>query len=89
MVKAYTEMRRKGNSKKIITATPRQLESMIRLSEAFAKMRLSNEVSEEDVDEAITLIEVALQKTATDPDTGLINMHILTTGKTSASKKRI
>ena len=89
MVKAYTEMRRKGNSKKIITATPRQLESMIRLSEAFAKMRLSNEVSEEDVDEAITLIEVALQKTATDPDTGLINMDILTTGKTSASKKRI
>ena len=50
MISAYTEMRRKGNSKKIITATPRQLESMIRLSEAFAKMRLSNEVSVEDVE---------------------------------------
>ena len=32
---------------------------------------------------------MALQKTATDPETGLINMDILTTGKTSASRKRI
>jgi DNA replicative helicase MCM subunit Mcm2 (Cdc46/Mcm family) len=29
-------------SSKTITATPRQLESLIRMSEAFAKMRLSN-----------------------------------------------
>lgn len=38
-------MRQLGNNKKIITATPRQLESLIRLSEAFAKMKLSNEVT--------------------------------------------
>jgi DNA replication licensing factor MCM4 len=37
-------MRSLGNTSKTITATPRQLESMIRLSEAIAKMRLSNEV---------------------------------------------
>ena len=36
-------------SKKIITATPRQLESLIRMSEAFAKMRLSNIVELSDV----------------------------------------
>jgi DNA replication licensing factor MCM4 len=40
--RAYLEMRQLGNNKKTITATPRQLESLIRLSEAFAKMRLSN-----------------------------------------------
>lgn len=53
LIKAYTEMRRKGNNKNVISATPRQLESMIRISESFAKMRLSNVVSIDDVDMAI------------------------------------
>jgi DNA replication licensing factor MCM4 len=82
-------MRQLGNSKKIITATPRQLESLIRLSEAFAKMRLSSEVNVSDVEEAINLIKVATQQAATDPSTGLIDMDILTTGRTAAVKMRI
>ena len=52
-------------------------------------MRLSNEVNESDVDEAINLIKVAIQQAATDPVTGLIDMDIITTGKTTASKQRI
>ena len=52
-------MRQLGSSRKVITATPRQLESMIRLSEARAKMRLSSLVTKEDVLEAIELIKVA------------------------------
>lgn len=34
-------MRKVGNIRNTITATPRQLESLIRLSEAHARMRLS------------------------------------------------
>lgn len=41
LVNHYMEMRSLGTSKKTITATPRQLESIIRLSEALAKMRFS------------------------------------------------
>ena len=41
LVEAYADMRRMGANTKTITATPRQLESLIRLSEAFAKMKLS------------------------------------------------
>ena len=52
-------------------------------------MRLSNTVSADDVDMAIQLIEHALQKAATDPVTGLIDMAILTTGKTTSTRKRI
>lgn len=37
-------MRKLGISKNVITSTPRLLESAIRLSEALAKMRLSNNV---------------------------------------------
>jgi len=54
-------MRGLGNSKKTITATPRQLESMIRIAESVAKMRLANEVHVSDVEEAVRLIKTALQ----------------------------
>ena len=54
-------MRSIGNTKKTITATPRQLESLIRLSEAVAKMRLSQTVETDDVKEAVRLITTAMQ----------------------------
>jgi len=84
LVDAYVEMRRLGNmgggGKKTIVATPRQLESFVRLSEARAKLRLSNEVSPEDVDEAVRLFNVATHKAAMDPRTGTIDMDALNTG---------
>ena len=70
-----------------ITATTRQLESMIRLSEAHAKMRLSEWVERSDVLEAVRLIKSALKQAATDARTGLIDMSLLTEG-TSASERR-
>jgi DNA replication licensing factor MCM4 len=70
-----------------ITATTRQLESMIRLSEAHAKMRLSEIVTADDVKEAVRLIKSALKQAATDARTGLIDMSLLTEG-TSASERR-
>ena len=70
-----------------ITATTRQLESMIRLAEAHAKMRLSEEVTQDDVLEAVRLIKSAIKQAATDSRTGLIDMGLLTEG-TSASERR-
>lgn len=70
-----------------ITATTRQLESMIRLSEAHARMRLSTEVTAGDVEESVRLIKSALKQAATDSRTGLIDMSLLTEG-TSASDRR-
>jgi DNA replication licensing factor MCM4 len=67
LVEAYSDMRKLGNNKKIITATTRQLESLIRISEAFAKMRLSSVVEEKDVDQAVALVKFATQQAATDP----------------------
>lgn len=82
-------MRSLGNSKKTITATPRQLESMIRISEAIAKMRLSPTVEKKDVEEAVRLIKTAMQQSATDPMTGEIDMDIITTGVSSTSSERV
>lgn len=82
-------MRAIGNTTKTITATPRQLESMIRISEALAKMRLSDHVEKVDVEEAVKLIKNALQQSATDPTTGKINMDIITTGQTKTNADKL
>lgn len=63
-----------GTNKKTITATPRQLESLIRIAEALAKMRLSSKVTAKDVEEGVQLMKQAMRQSATDPTTGQIDM---------------
>jgi DNA replication licensing factor MCM4 len=82
-------MRERGLSRHTISATPRQLESLIRLSEAIAKMQLKEEVTEEDVEEAIELMRVATLRSATDPVTGRIDFDIITTGRSQAAKQKV
>ena len=71
-----------------ITATTRQLESMIRLSEAHAKMRLSQTVEADDVLEAVRLIKSAIKQSATDARTGLIDMALLTEGVSAGERRQ-
>lgn len=58
-----------------IQVYPRNLESLIRLSEAHAKMRLSDQVDILDVIEARRLTEEAAKYSATDPESGTISRH--------------
>ena len=92
LVAAYVEMRKLGEdvraAERRITATTRQLESMIRLAEAHAKMRLSEEVTAADVKEAVRLIKSALKASATDSRTGLIDMGLLTEGGSATERRR-
>ncbi|KAJ3385823.1 hypothetical protein HDU84_002005 [Entophlyctis sp. JEL0112] len=74
------------NNEKVITATTRQLESMIRLSEAHAKMRLRASVDVEDVEEAYRLMVTALKQSATDPLTGRLDYDMLATGISSRAR---
>lgn len=62
---------------------------MIRISEAVAKMRLSETIEKRDVEEAVRLIRTAMQQSATDPLTGEIDMDIITTGVSSTSAEKI
>ncbi|KAJ4832152.1 DNA replication licensing factor, mcm4 component [Turnera subulata] len=92
LTRGYVEMRRRGNfpgsSKKVITATPRQIESLIRLSEALARIRFSEWVEKPDVVEAFRLLEVAMQQSATDHSTGTIDMDLITTGVSASERMR-
>lgn len=89
---SYVAMRKLGEdirtAERRITATTRQLESMIRLAEAHAKMRLSPVVEASDVAEAVRLIQAALKQAATDARTGLIDMGLLTEGSSASERKR-
>lgn len=88
----YVSMRKvngSGSAGKTISATTRQLESLIRLSEAHAKMRLSQTIDAQDVNEAIRLVREALLSYAIDPLTGKIDMDLITTGKSSALRERM
>ncbi len=91
LVEGYVDMRRLGinhqTAKKVITSTPRQLESLIRLSEAHARLHFSDVVTRKDVDEAIRLMNVATHKAATDPRTGAIDMDMITTGRTALGRQ--
>jgi len=89
LIDGYVQMRRMSANKHTISATPRQLESIIRLAEAHAKMRLSDTVEVGDVEEAIRLLRVATQSAATDPRTGKIDMDLITTGKSASSRQRM
>ncbi|CAG8645429.1 13554_t:CDS:10 [Cetraspora pellucida] len=91
LVNAYVDLRKIGidprSSENIITATTRQLESMIRLSEAHARMRLSKKVDISDVREAERLLREAIQLSAWDPETGRIDMDLITTGHGSYERR--
>lgn len=80
LLSGYIEMRSTGRGTRSITATPRQLESLIRLAEAHARMRLKEEVEEDDVEEALRLVKAALRMAAFDPNTGRIDMNLFAGG---------
>jgi len=84
--KAYVNLRGSGGS--TITATPRILESVIRISEALTKMELREEVLPRDVDEAVHLLKAATYAAAVDPETGLIDMEQLILGQSAAERRR-
>jgi DNA replication licensing factor MCM4 len=91
LVQSYLKLRSVGDdpraAEKRITATTRQLESMIRLSEAHARMRLSSDVELRDVQEAYRLMRDAIRTSALDPTTGKIDMGLLNTGTGQQQRK--
>ena len=74
-------------SEKCITAMTRQLESLIRLSEAHARMCFSKFVELEDVKESSRLMCEAIKTSAMDPCTGKIDMGLLNTGTRTGQRK--
>ena len=76
----YLKMRSsiEGDDKeKTITITPRQLEGLIRLSTARARLLLKTKVDEEDADRSIYLFERMLENSGVDVNTGKVDIGVL------------
>ena len=69
-----------------VPITARQLEALVRLSEASAKIRLSPEVTKEDAERAIKLQEDCMKQVGYDPDTGKVDIDKVE-GRTSKSER--
>jgi replicative DNA helicase Mcm len=72
----YLQMRN-VESEEMITVTPRQLEGIIRLSTARARLLMKDKVEEEDAERAIYLIESMLQDAGVDVNTGKVDLGVL------------
>jgi replicative DNA helicase Mcm len=88
----YVKMRGGEEGEKAIKAIPisaRQLEALVRLAEASAKMRLSEKVTKRDAQTSIELIHYCLQQIGLDPDTGKIDIDRITTGISASQRSHI
>ncbi len=78
----YVGLRERGKEEGTYAATHRQLEGLVRLSEASARIRLSDVVEKEDAERAVRMLRSSLKDVVTDPETGKIDFDIVATGKT-------
>ncbi len=88
----FVKMRSSGEEKGEISAIPitmRQLEALVRLSEASAKVRLSQKIMKEDAKRAIELVHYCLSQIGVDPETGKIDIDRITTGITASERSII
>jgi len=69
--------------------TPRQLEAFVRLAEASARVRLSEEVTVEDAKRAISIIDQYLRRVGMDRETGKFDIDIIATGISHTQQSRM
>ena len=78
-----------GDRVKSIPISARQLEGLIRISEAVARTRLSNKVTKRDAKRAINLLDYCLRQIALDEETGTIDIDRIATTVSSSQRNKI
>lgn len=83
----YVELRKTAEGGAApLPITARQLESLVRLAEARAKMALRSKVTKEDANAALQLMEESLKMVAIDPITGKRDIDSLVSKMTAAQR---
>ena len=89
----YVKMRNSdGDNEGAVKAIPisaRQLEALVRLSEASARVRLSPDVLKEDAKRAIDLVHHCLSQIGLDPETGKIDIDRISSGISASERGSI
>jgi replicative DNA helicase Mcm len=85
----YVGLRRRSKDAGAVAITPRYLEGLVRLSEANAKMRLSNIAEERDALVAIALFEHVMRQVMTDRTTGVFDADIIAVGRSKTETAKL
>ncbi len=89
----YVNLRSAGASEggdiKAVPISARQLQALVRLAEASAKIRLSDKANKRDAQRAIDLLKDYMKSVGTDPETGKFDIDRITTGVTATQRSRI
>jgi len=71
-----------------VPVTYRQEEAIERIAEASARVRLSDEVTKEDVDRALSLVRKSMEQVGIDPETGEFDADVVETGQSKSQRDR-
>ncbi len=86
--KKYLDIRKTGEGAgSSVPITPRQLEAIIRLSEAGARLRLSESVTGDDAERAVRIVEYWMGKVAGEE--GRFDIDIIQTGISQSQREQI
>jgi len=86
----YVDLRVKGTDEDAaVPVTARKLEALVRLSEASARIRLSDTVEEADAERATSIARYCMEQIGVDPETGEFDADVVETGTSKSQRDRI
>ncbi|ACV47167.1 MULTISPECIES: ATP-binding protein [Halomicrobium] len=86
----YVDLRVQGTDEDAaVPVTARKLEALVRLSEASARIRLSDTVEKEDAERATTIARYCMEQIGVDPETGEFDADVVETGTSKSQRDRI
>jgi len=85
----YLEMRASGTEGAPIAITARQLESLVRLTEARARVALKREITAEDAEAAIAITRRSLEEVGVDMTSHMMDIDIIMTGKPKSLRDKL
>ena len=90
LVKFYMDLRKMGEGKDSpVPVTARQLEALVRLAEARARVRLSNVATLDDAKKTTRIVYACLKQVGVDPDTGALDVDVIASGTSKSQRDKI
>jgi replicative DNA helicase Mcm len=90
LVKFYMDLRKMGEGKDSpVPITARQLEALVRLAEARARVRLSNVATLDDAKKTTRIVYACLKQVGVDPDTGALDVDVIASGTSKSQRDKI
>ena len=80
LVGYYMKLRSLAGEDKPVPVTARQLEALVRLAEASARVRLSGTIDVEDAERTVRIVDISLRQVAFDSESGEFDIDRVATG---------